>query len=137
MVTFRYCDLHERCLLTLYFYCPAARILHRNRVVRLLWSLFVTAICRSGVFGNFTSIAPPRCTGAVSFVLCARLLHQNRVVQPLCSLLFTAIYRSGVFGHFNIYALTAVYRRCFFALRIRETFTNRNLPVRCIFVSYC
>ena len=41
------------------------------------------------------------------------------------------IYRSGVFGHFNLYALTAVYRCCVFALRTRDTFTNHDLPVRC------
>ena len=38
-------------------------LFHRNRVVRPLWSLFVPAIYRSGVFGHFTSIAPPRLIG--------------------------------------------------------------------------
>ena len=55
------------------------RLLHGNCVVQTLWSLFVTATYRSGVFGHFTSIAPPRfivpllscvplfCTGTVWF----------------------------------------------------------------------
>ena len=57
-------------------------------------------------------------------------LHGIYVVRPLGSLFLTTIYRSGVFGNFNLYALTAVYRRCVFALRTRDTFSNRNLPVR-------
>ena len=64
-------------------------------------------------------------------------LHGICVIQPLRSPFITAIYRSGVFGHFNLYALTAVYRGCVFALRTRDTFSNRALPVRCFFVSYC
>ena len=67
----------------------------------------------------------------------ARFLHGICMIQPLGSLFLTAIYRRCVFGHFSFYALTAVYRRCVFALRTRETFNNRNLPVRCFFVLYC
>ena len=150
-------------------------------MVPLLWSRFVPVIYRSGVFGYFTSIAPPQligpfclvcpyfsrepcgstvmvtfrncslqewflwtlffyCPSAVfrhTFVLCARLLYRNHVVRPLCSPFLTEIYMSGVFGNFNLDALTAVYMRCVFALRTRDTFTNRDLPVRCFFVSYC
>ena len=35
-------------------------ILHGNCVVQPLWSLFVPAIYRRGVFRHFTSITPPR-----------------------------------------------------------------------------
>ena len=60
----------------------------------------------------------------------AHYLHGICVIRSLWSLFLTAIYRSGVFGHFNLYALTAVYRCCVFALRTRDTFSNRALPVR-------
>ena len=58
-----------------YHFC----LLHGNLVVWNIWSLFVPGIYRSGVFGHFTSIAPPRfigplmscvpafCTGTVYF----------------------------------------------------------------------
>ena len=57
------------------------------------------------------------------------------MVQPLGSRFLTAIYRRGVFGHFNLYVLTAVYRSSVFALRTRDTFSKRDLPVRCF--SFC
>ena len=51
-------------------YFTTFRLLHRNRVIRPLWSLCVTAIYRSGVFWHFTSIAPPRFIGPIlSYVL--------------------------------------------------------------------
>ena len=145
MVTFRNHNLQNWCLWTLYLYCRTAvyrpsfvlcaQLLHGNRVVRPLWSLFVTTIYRSEFFGHLSSISPPWfICPLLSFVIVFFMgtMWFNRYV------LYSWPRSTGVVSLDTLTLMLSPWCTGAVSLPcVQGMLTNCDLSVWCFFVSYC